>query len=85
MIQAKQELLHALQQSLAELSPGNALVAAFESPKQAAHGDLAITAAMPLARAARSNPRALAEQLVIALQRQPAVAGSSAMQCRQTG
>jgi arginyl-tRNA synthetase len=73
MIQAQQELLDALQKAVAETVPGHGLTLAFESPKQAAHGDLAITAAMPLARAARSNPRALAEQLVAALQRQPAV------------
>ena len=73
MIQAQQELLDALQKAVAETVPGHGLTLAFESPKQAAHGDLAITAAMPLARAARSNPRALAEQLVVALQRQPAV------------
>ncbi len=73
MIQAQQELLDALQKAVAETVPGHGLTLAFESPKQASHGDLAITAAMPLARAARSNPRALAEQLVAALQRQPAV------------
>ncbi len=73
MIQAQQELLDALQKAVAETVPGHGLTLAFESPKQAAHGDLAITAAMPLARAARSNPRALAEQLLVALQRQPAV------------
>ncbi len=73
MIQAQQELLDALQKAVAETVPGHGLTLAFESPKQAAHGDLAITAAMPLARVARSNPRALAEQLVVALQRQPAV------------
>ena len=73
MIQAQQELLDALQQAVAETVPGHGLTLAFESPKQVAHGDLAITAAMPLARATRGNPRALAEQLVSALQRQPAV------------
>ncbi len=77
MIQAKQDLLQALAAALAELA-GPAGIATppadFESPKQAAHGDLAITAAMPLARALRSNPRKLAAQLVQALQRQPAIA-----------
>jgi arginyl-tRNA synthetase len=73
MIQAQQELLDALRQAAAETAPGHKLSLAFESPKQAAHGDLAITAAMPLARATKSNPRAVAEQLVAALQRQPAV------------
>jgi arginyl-tRNA synthetase len=73
MIQARQELLAALALALEDTVPGHGLVPAFESPKQAAHGDLAITAAMPLARLAKSAPRALAERLVAALQRQPAV------------
>src|SRR5688500_16784134 len=49
MIEAKQALLDALQQAIRELSPGATVPAAFESPKQAAHGDLAVTAAMQLA------------------------------------
>jgi len=60
MIQAKQELLAALQTALAEMASGlgvAAPAALFERPKQAAHGDLAITAAMPLARALKSAPR----------------------------
>ena len=73
MIQAQLELLDALRRAAAETAPGHDLTMAFESPKQAAHGDLAITAAMQLGRIAKSNPRALAEQLVAALQRQPAV------------
>jgi len=73
MIQAKQELLQALQATLTQLAPEAAPSAAFESPKQAAHGDLAITAAMSLARALKQNPRELAAALVEALQSQPAV------------
>jgi arginyl-tRNA synthetase len=73
MIQAQQELLAALAQALEQAVPGHGLTPAFESPKQAAHGDLAITAAMPLARVAKSNPRDLAQRLVAALQAQPAV------------
>ncbi len=73
MIQAKQALQQALAAALAELAPGAPAVAAFESPKQAAHGDFAITAAMSLARALKKNPRELAQALVEALQRQPAV------------
>ncbi|MBK1689482.1 arginine--tRNA ligase [Rubrivivax gelatinosus] len=72
MIQAKQELLQALAAALAELAPGAAPAAAFESPKQAAHGDLAITAAMGLARTLKKNPRELGQQLVELLGRQPA-------------
>jgi len=73
MIQAKQELLRALAAALAELAPGAPVVAAFESPKQAAHGDFAVTTAMSLARSLKKNPRELAQALVDALQRQPAV------------
>ncbi len=73
MIQAKQELLQALSRALAVLAPGAAPVAAFESPKQATHGDLAITAAMPLARSLKKNPREIAQALVEALRAQPAV------------
>ena len=74
MIQVKQALVGALSQALAELAPGASIKAAFESPKQAAHGDLAITAAMPLARSLKKNPRELATALASALQAQPAVA-----------
>ncbi|MBN8490910.1 MAG: arginine--tRNA ligase [Burkholderiales bacterium] len=73
MIQAKQELLQALEAVLAQMAPGAAVACAFESPKVAAHGDLAITAAMPLARALKKNPRELAQQLVEQLNAQPAV------------
>ncbi len=75
MIQAKHELLQALQAALTELATAAgaaAPVAAFESPKQAAHGDLAITAAMPLAKALKKNPREVGEALVRALQAAPA-------------
>jgi arginyl-tRNA synthetase len=73
MIQAKHELLDALRAAMAEVAPGANLVAAFESPKQAAHGDLACTAAMPLAKALKKNPRDVAVSLQSALHRQPAV------------
>ncbi|MBX3605617.1 MAG: arginine--tRNA ligase [Piscinibacter sp.] len=73
MIQARQELLAALAAAIAEVSPGAALAAAFESPKQAAHGDLACTAALQLARTLKKNPREVAQALVAALQRQAAV------------
>jgi arginyl-tRNA synthetase len=69
MIQAKQELLAALAEAIEEVSPGSAVPAAFESPKQAAHGDLAITAAMQLAKPLKKNPREVAQALVEALGR----------------
>ena len=73
MIQAKDDLLVALQAALQQLAPDSGLAAAFESPKQASHGDLACTAAMQLARPLKKNPRELAQALVTALQAQPAV------------
>src|SRR5574337_170132 len=73
MIQAKQELLAALGAAVERLAPGQPYSPAFESPRQASHGDLAITAAMQLARTLRRNPRELAAALVEALRAQPAV------------
>ena len=73
MIKAKQELLQALGRALARLAPDSPPAAVFESPKQAAHGDLAITAAMPLARSLKKNPRELAQALVDLLQADPAI------------
>ena len=63
MLSVKIELLEALRQALDKLSPGAASKAAFESPKVAAHGDLATTAAMQLAKPLKLNPRQLAESL----------------------
>ena len=73
MIQAKQELLEALGAAISQLAPEAPSSPAFETPKQAAHGDFAITAAMQLARALKRNPRELATALIEALQAQPAV------------
>ena len=70
---AKQALQNALRTALAEVAPDASIEAAFELPRQAAHGDLAITAAMSLARPLRRNPRELAQALVDALNRQAAV------------
>ena len=67
----KQELLSALTTELERLSPGAGARAAFESPKVAAHGDFACTAAMQLAKPLKLNPRQLAETLRAALLLQP--------------
>ncbi|WP_333846010.1 arginine--tRNA ligase [Limnohabitans sp.] len=72
MLQVKQELLAALSQALDGLLPGCGDTAAFESPKVAAHGDFAITAAMQLAKPLKLNPRQLGEQLRDALLAAPA-------------
>ena len=72
MLSAKQELLAALAAELDKLLPGAGLKAAFESPKVAAHGDFACTAAMQLAKPLQRNPRQLGEQLRDALKASPA-------------
>ena len=70
---ARDELLEALRAAIAEVSPGNPLAAAFETPRQAAHGDLAVTAAMPLAKVQKRNPREVAAELIAALRAKSAV------------
>jgi arginyl-tRNA synthetase len=72
MLSIKKDLLAALAAGLEELSPGAADKAAFESPKVAAHGDFACTAAMQLAKSLQQNPRALAEKLRALLLQSPA-------------
>ncbi|MBA2675355.1 arginine--tRNA ligase [Ramlibacter sp.] len=72
MLLVKQELLGALAAALEQLSPGAGGKAAFESPKAAAHGDLACTAAMQLAKPLKRNPRQVAEALRDALLATPA-------------
>ena len=72
MLSVKLELLAALASELEKLSPGAAGRAAFESPKVAAHGDFACTAAMQLAKPLKLNPRVLGEQLKTALEATPA-------------
>ena len=74
MLSVKNELLQALAASLEKLTPGGGAKAAFESPKVAAHGDLATTAAMQLAKPLKLNPRQLAENLRTELLAQPAFA-----------
>jgi arginyl-tRNA synthetase len=68
MLAVKRELLAALAAALEELAPGAGERAAFESPRQAAHGDWACTAAMQLAKPLKANPRALGERLKAALE-----------------
>ncbi len=72
MLLVKQELLAALANTLESLSPGAGSKAAFESPKVAAHGDFASTAAMQLAKPLQRKPRELAEELSTALRATPA-------------
>jgi arginyl-tRNA synthetase len=67
MLLVKQELLGSLAAGLERLLPGAGDKAVFESPKVAAHGDLACTAAMQLAKPLKQNPRHVAESLRSAL------------------
>ena len=73
MIQAKEELLHALRNALSRLAPGVGIEVAFESPRHGEHGDLAVTAAMGLAKTLRRAPRDIAKALLEALQTEAAV------------
>jgi arginyl-tRNA synthetase len=72
MLSAKHQLLTALAAELDKIQSGAGARAAFESPKVAAHGDLACTAAMQLAKALKQNPRQLGETLRAALLSTPA-------------
>jgi len=72
MLKIKQELQRGLADALRELAPGAEARAVFESPKVAAHGDFASTAAMQLAKPLKLNPRQLAERLRTLLLAQPA-------------
>ena len=61
--------------ALAEVAPeAGETPVLLERPKQADHGDLACNVAMQLAKKLKTNPRALAERLVVALRAQPAFA-----------
>ncbi len=72
MLSIKKDLLAALADGLEQLSPGAGDKAAFESPKVAAHGDFACTAAMQLAKSLKENPRQVAENLRAIVLRAPA-------------
>ena len=72
MLQIKQDLLAGLGDALRALAGDTAPAPVFESPKVAAHGDYACTAAMQLAKPLKQNPRQVAQALVDALNAQPA-------------
>ena len=63
MLQIQQDLLSALRDELDKLSPGAGDKAAFESPKVAAHGDYAVTAAIVGALLSAAYPARRASQL----------------------
>jgi len=74
MLLVKQQLLADLGQALAALVPGHAHNPQLESPKVAAHGDWAITAALQWAKPLGQAPRQVAERLRADLQARPAFA-----------
>jgi arginyl-tRNA synthetase len=78
MLRVQSELLLALQSTLDKLLTDAGLVAniqaQFESPKVAAHGDLAITSAMQLSKTLKKNPRALGDTMKALLDATPAFA-----------
>jgi arginyl-tRNA synthetase len=78
MLRVQFELQQALQATLDQLLRAAGLPATiqaqFESPKVAAHGDLACTAAMQLSKPLKQNPRALGEAIKTALEATPAFA-----------
>jgi len=67
-----QEMQAALALALDTVSPGSASKAQFETPKVAAHGDWAVTAAMQLAKPLQRKPREVAENLQSLLLASPA-------------
>lgn len=66
-MRATQELLTALQSIVREMDLPWPAKATIEPPRDASHGDLAANIAMMLAREAKTNPRALAENIAEAL------------------
>ena len=72
MLSVKQDLLADLAHALDALEPGAGSRSSFESPKLAAHGDFACTAAMQLAKPLKKNPRQLGEELRTLLLTRPA-------------
>jgi arginyl-tRNA synthetase len=78
MLRVQSELLSALQsvldKCLSDSGLPSTVKAQFESPKVAAHGDLAITSAMQLSKTLKANPRALGETMKALLDATPAFA-----------
>ena len=74
MLLVKQQLLADLGQALSALAPGQPHNPQLESPKVAAHGDWAITAALQWAKPLGQAPRQVAERLRADLLARPAFA-----------
>jgi arginyl-tRNA synthetase len=65
-------LTEKIQNALQALSYQDIAKLTFEKPKQEAHGDVTTNIAMLLAKAAKKNPRAVAQEIVAKLQVEPA-------------
>ncbi|MCC2596290.1 arginine--tRNA ligase [Pusillimonas sp. MFBS29] len=68
----QQQLISLIQAAVSTIVPEASATVMLERPKIAAHGDIACNIAMQLAKPARRNPRELAQQIVEALQAEPA-------------
>src|SRR5690606_12937118 len=68
----QQQLISLIQAAVGNILPDSTATVKLERPKVAAHGDIACNIAMQLAKPARRNPRELAQQIVDALQAEPA-------------
>ena len=71
--QQKEAIQKIISDALAALGAPDAAVT-LERPKDPAHGDVACTCALQLARRLKKNPRAIAEELVAAMKTAPAFA-----------
>jgi len=70
----QQQLISLIRSAIEPIVPDVSPAILLERPKVASHGDVATNIAMQLAKAARRNPRELAEQIVQALTAQPGAA-----------
>ena len=70
----QQQLISLIRAAIEPIVPDASPAILLERPKVASHGDIATNIAMQLAKAARRNPRELAEQIVQALTAQPGAA-----------
>lgn len=68
---ARALLADLVRRALDKVAPGSEAVIQLDRPKQAQHGDFACNVAMQLAKSLRSNPRAIAQQILAAIPASP--------------
>ncbi len=71
LLEQQQKLISLISEALQHMLPETTFNVTLERPKVAAHGDIASNIAMQLARVAKQNPRALAEQITNLLEKNP--------------